>query len=153
MNAPLEPAFTDMLSGATALSPYGQVLGLKVAKIEQDRAVFELPFDERLVTVGDIVHGGAIASLIDACATAAVWATPDLPENPRGLTIGFSLNYLDAARGQKLTADASVIRRGGSVCVATVTVTDEADRPVAHATVTYKLSGKPSGKPSAGKAA
>lgn len=132
--------YAGLLTGSIALSPFGKLLGLAVETIGEDRVVLTLPYDEKLTTIADIVHGGAIASLADAAATAAAWATPDLPENPRGLTIGFSINYMAAARGQKLTADARVIRRGGSVCVILVAVTDDKNTQIAHATFTYKLS-------------
>ena len=129
------------IAGATAGAPYGKHLGLECTTLETDHAVFRLPFREHNVTVGDMVHGGAIASLVDTAATAACWSTPGLPENPRGSTIGFSINYLNAARSADLTADATVIRRGGSVCVADVWVRNAQGEAVARATVTYKLSG------------
>ncbi|WP_420560131.1 PaaI family thioesterase [Tepidicaulis sp.] len=142
----MDETFKDMIAGTIAGAPYGKTLGLELTGLEEDRAVLFLPYREALTTIGTMVHGGAIASLVDVAATAACWATSHLPENPRGSTIGFSINYLDAALSADLIADARVIRRGGSVHVATVIVSDKAGKQIAHATVTYKLSGKPSGK-------
>ena len=42
-----------------------QHLGIELQSLEPDRAQLRLPYDARLATVGDVVHGGAIASLID----------------------------------------------------------------------------------------
>jgi len=129
-----------VLSNMIILSPFGKHLGLEPVLLEVDHVVVAMPFQENLTTIGDMVHGGAIASLVDVTATASFWALEEPPQNPRGTTIGFSINYLDAGRAQTLKADARVIRRGGSICVASVDVTDENNTPVAHATVTYKLS-------------
>lgn len=131
----------NMIAAATAGAPYGKHLGFECAELDTDRAIFRMPFHEHNVTAGDIVHGGAIASLVDTAATAACWSTPHLPEKPRGSTVGFTVNYLNAAQGADLTAEAAVIRRGGSICVADVWVRDPTGGPVARATVTYKLSG------------
>ena len=92
-----------------------------------------------MTTVGDLVHGGAISALVDVAATAAVWTAADMARNPRGTTIGFSLNFLAPARGRDLTADARVVQRGRTICVCDVQVEDAGDRAVARALVTYKL--------------
>tara|TARA_R110002072_G_scaffold51437_9_gene138078 strand:- start:475 stop:903 length:429 start_codon:yes stop_codon:yes gene_type:complete len=136
----MQDALKNMLRDGIILSPYGTLLGMEPVTLEEDHVVVAMPFKNDITTVGDMVHGGAIASLVDVAATGAFWALKEPPKNPRGTTIGFSINYLNAGRSQPLTADARVIRRGGSICVGSVDVTDEAGTPVAHATVTYKLS-------------
>lgn len=129
------------IADATAGAPLGRHLGMECVELAEDRAVFRLPFRPHNVTIGDLVHGGAIAALADATATAAFWSTPGLPENPRGSTVGFSISYLGAAHGADLEAEAKVIRRGGSLSVADVWVRTADGRDVARATFTYKLSG------------
>jgi len=89
--------------------------------------------------VGDIVHGGAIASLIDTAATAAAWSRADLGKPVRGTTVGFTVNFLAAARGQDITATAKVIQRGRIICVCDVEVRGLDGASVARALVTYKL--------------
>jgi len=136
----MQEAHKDILKNGIVLSPYGRHLGMDPILIEVDHVIVAMPFKNDLTTLGDVVHGGAIASLVDVAATGAFWALEEQPKNPRGTTIGFSINYLDAGRAQTLTADAKVMRRGGSICVGSVDVTDETGKQVAHATVTYKLS-------------
>ena len=62
--------------------------------------------------MGDVVHGGAISSLIDTAAAAAAWSGADVPERIRASTIGISVEFLAPARGQGVTAEARVLRRG-----------------------------------------
>lgn len=121
-------------------SPYGRLLGVVCEKVEPDCVAVRLPFRTEITTIGDLVHGGAIAGLCDVAATAACWASPAVAAGSRGTTIALSLNYLAAGRAQDLVATARVIQRGGSICVAEIDVRGAGDAAVARATATYKLS-------------
>ena len=95
-------------------SPFVAHLGIGIESLEPDRAVLSMPFADSLPTLGDVIHGGAISSLIDTSAAAAAWSGAEVPERPRASTVGFSVNFLRPARGQGVSAEARVIRRGGS---------------------------------------
>jgi uncharacterized protein (TIGR00369 family) len=130
-----------LVEGFIVGSPYGRHLGIAAEAIEVDRVRVRLPYREALTTIGDMVHGGAIASLVDVAATAACWANPDVDRGARGTTIGFAVNYLNAGRGQDLIATAEVIQRGRAISVCDVHVRGVDGTLVARATVTYKLKG------------
>ncbi len=89
-------------------------------------------------TAAEVVHGGAIASLIDSAGVMAVWSNVD-PRVTRGATIDLTVHYLAAAEGVDLTAEAQVIRRGRSVVFVDVQVTSPAGERIAKGMVTYKL--------------
>jgi uncharacterized protein (TIGR00369 family) len=121
-------------------SPFVALLGIGVDLMEPDRAVLSMPFAESLPTMGDVVHGGAISSLVDTAAAAAAWSGAELPERPRASTVGITVDFLRPARGQGITADARIIRRGGTgLCFCEVKVTAEDGMEVATALVTYQL--------------
>lgn len=122
-------------------SPYGRLLGLTLESAEADRVVVRLPYRTDVTTLGDTVHGGAIAGLVDTAATAAFWAKSGLAPTARGTTIGFSLSFLSAGRGVDLVAKATVRKRGREICYGEVVVRDAKGGEVAQAMVTYKLSG------------
>jgi uncharacterized protein (TIGR00369 family) len=128
------------LGDRTARSPLGQQLGWQCESITADRARLRMPYVARNTTVGEMVHGGAIAALADAAATAACWATDAATPGSRGATVALNVNYLQAALAVDLVADARVVRRGGSICVADVEVTRPDGEIVAVARATYKLS-------------
>ncbi len=130
----------ELLDRLIVRSPYGRWLGLELVHAEPDGVRVRLPYRKDLTTIGDTVHGGAIASLLDAAATACFWASPGIPAGSRGTTIGFSVNFVAAARGQDLVASARVRRRGREICTGEVSVTDAEGREVAVALITYKLS-------------
>ena len=135
----MKPALESILREHIAASPLARLLGMRVERVEEDLVVVKLPFREEVTTVGELIHGGAISALVDVAATAAAWSKVDLERNPRGTTIGLSLNFLAAARGADIVATARVIQRGRSIVVADVQVEEPSGRAVARALVTYKL--------------
>jgi uncharacterized protein (TIGR00369 family) len=123
-------------------SPFAQRLGIRVEAVDEGVVRAHLPWDPALTTVGDQIHGGALASLVDVAATAAAWCTRDLPTSPRGTTIGFQIQFLAAARAEAVVADARVVQRGRSITVVEVVGRGADGRALVQALVTYKLSGE-----------
>ena len=140
MRADLDANAISIVEKVIVDSPYGRLLGLVLESCEPDRVVVRLPYRKELTTLGDTVHGGAIAGLVDSAATAAFWAKSELAPGSRGTTIGFSLSFLSAGRGVDLIADARVRRRGREISNGEVSVRDSKGADVALAIVTYKLS-------------
>jgi uncharacterized protein (TIGR00369 family) len=98
-----------------------------------------MPFKRELATMGDIVHGGAISTLIDTAATVAAWAVDEVPESPAGSTVSLSVNFASAAQATDLRAEAVVLRRGRQLSSIEVRATDSESALVAHGIATYKL--------------
>jgi len=120
-------------------SPHAVQLGIRLASIGTDEAVLELPFKPELATIGEVVHGGAIAALIDTAAMVAAWAIDEVPENPAGSTVALSVNFASAASGVDLRAEARVLKRGGRLSFCDVAVTDPEGTVVAHGIATYRF--------------
>jgi uncharacterized protein (TIGR00369 family) len=120
-------------------SPFAAHLGLRLERLEDDRAVLVMPFRPELVTVGDVVHGGAIATLADTAVMAAAWADDTVPEALAGATVSLTVNFVSAARACDLTAEGKVVRRGRSLSFCAVTVTDPGGAVVATAMGTYRF--------------
>jgi uncharacterized protein (TIGR00369 family) len=129
----------EMAQQWLAASPFINLLGMKVTTYEKDLARITLPFKEELVTIADVVHGGAISSLVDTAAAAAAWSGAEGVTTLRGTTVGMHVSFLAAARSAELVAEARVVRRGKSICFCEVDVTDAEGEVVAKGMVTYKL--------------
>lgn len=121
-----------------ATENFAAELGIKLVESQRDSVTVKLPYNAKL-GVGRI-HGGAISALIDVAATAAFWSTPLANPKSMGATVGLTVNFLKLAVQTDLWAEAVVRRRGGTLCTANVTVTDEQQNEVAIAVVTYKLT-------------
>ena len=120
--------------------PFFSLLGLHIEEVQPDFCRMRLPFRPALRTAGEVVHGGAVASLIDSAGVVAVWS--NVPsEITRGATASITVNYLAAAEGVDLTAEARIVRRGRSVVFVEVDVSSPDGEPVAKGTLVYKLSG------------
>jgi len=140
MSGTLDSSQVAAVEKMIVAGPYAEHLGIRSDEIAEDRVRLVLPFRPELVTVGEMVHGGAIASLVDVAATAAAWATPKASFQARGSTIGFSISYLRPGLGCDLVCEARIIQRGRAVCVADVSVENPDREAVARAMVTYRLS-------------
>ena len=138
--AQLSEELISLLTKAIVEAPFGSLLGIDLVDAEEDRVRLRLPYRSEVTTFGDTVHGGAIAGLVDAAATACFWASPKITPGSRGTTIGFSINFLAAGRGRDLVATATVRRRGREISTGEVTVCDSEGKEIAVALVTYKLS-------------
>jgi uncharacterized protein (TIGR00369 family) len=132
------PDGAELARGWIESSPFVSHLGIRLDELAPDRARLALPFTDALPTMGDVVHGGAISSLIDTAAAAAAWSGAEVPERIRASTIGITVEFLAPARGQGVAAEARVLRRGVVTFLA-VDVTADDGQPVATALVTYRL--------------
>src|SRR5580704_18521859 len=121
-------------------SPFSMILGLKVESAAKGEAVVRMPFDVRLLNDGgpDVpIHGGAIASLADFAACAAIWT---MPETRRSATVSMSINYTSPGVQSDLIANARVRSKGKRIASINVEIHDQADMLVAEALVTYKIA-------------
>jgi uncharacterized protein (TIGR00369 family) len=131
---------TELIRRWLEASPFVSKLGLGIGELDDAGvATIVMPYDPSLATIGDVVHGGAISSLIDTAAAASAWAGVEAPENMRGTTVAISVTFVAAARGQDATAVARVVRRGKNLAFVDVDVTTGDGAIVARALVTYKL--------------
>lgn len=129
----------DLIRAFLPTSPYVGHLGIRLTDMQPDVATLTLPFTPALVTIGAVVHGGAIASLIDTAAMVAAWSSAAVPEKPRGSTAGLTVTYLAPAEGEDLHATARVLRRGRSLVYLDVDVRSASGTLVAKGLATYKL--------------
>jgi uncharacterized protein (TIGR00369 family) len=140
MSAPM-PTRREVIAQFIPASPLVRHLGIRVQALEHDRAELVLPYEPNLATMDDVVHGGAIASLIDTAGMAAAWADDEVPEALAGATVSMTVDYVASARGADLIAIATVARRGRSLCFTDVRVTEPDGRLVAKGSLVYRLGG------------
>src|SRR5215208_2979551 len=103
----------DIIRAFIPDSPFVRELGLRLESLEPDHAELVLPFRPAVATMGSVVHGGAIATLVDTAAMAAAWASDEVPSSVAGSTVSLSVSFVAAAQGKDLRASARVRRRGG----------------------------------------
>lgn len=137
----IDPQKLERARSAFASVPYAQFLGLKLGEVRHGEASIHLDVRDELKQNQGVVHGGAIASLIDTASAFAVLTQIDLSE--RVTTTDLTIHYLRPATSGRMTAMARIIRGGRRLFVLSVEVHDEAQALIATAVTTYiKLDAK-----------
>ena len=135
----VSPTRAEIIRQFFPVSPFVRLLGMQLTSMQPDVAVITLPFVDALATIGTVLHGGAIASLIDVAAMVAAWSSEEVPENQRGATVGLTVTYLAPADHEDVQAVARVLRRGRSLVYLDVEVQSVSGKSVAKGLVTYKF--------------
>lgn len=114
---------------------FPRLLGIEIDSIEPSRARLSVEVRQELLQLQGVMHGGAIASLID---TAVAFAIVSVSE-PKDLftTVEMKVNYLSAIREGRVTADARLIRDGRRIIVADCDVFDSKAKLAAKGLLTY----------------
>jgi uncharacterized protein (TIGR00369 family) len=118
---------------------FPNVVGLELEEVRVDYARMRLPYRPELRQPAGMVHGGAIATLIDTCVVPAVASAYDT--TPVMLTIDLQIRFLNAAKETDLIGEGWVVRRGRSVsfCQAEIRRASD-DEVVAEGWLVYKVS-------------
>jgi uncharacterized protein (TIGR00369 family) len=91
---------------------YPGLIGLVVEEVRVDYCRMQLPFKPELQQAGGVVHGGAIASLLDSAVVPAVGSTLDA--GWRFSTVDLHVQFISALVDTDAVAEGWVTKRGRS---------------------------------------
>jgi acyl-CoA thioesterase len=114
---------------------YPRMLGFGLDLLEPSRAVLSVEVNERLLQLQGVMHGGAIASLIDTAVALAIAGISE--PGDRFTTVELKVNYLSPIKSGRAIADARLIKTGRRIIVADCDVSDSSGKLAAKALVTY----------------
>lgn len=123
-----------IMRGETPPPGISRLLGFVIKAIEPGHAIFEMPVDERHHNPMGTLHGGIYGDLADAAMGYAYAAT--LSEGESFTTVELKIQFLRAVRTTTLTAEATVIKAGGTLGYVECDVKDQAGQLVARASST-----------------
>lgn len=124
--------------------PFWDTLGIEVVRIDEPgHAVLRLPMRPPLGTRrADVLHGGAIATLIDAAAGAAIIASVgDDADYVGQATLDINVSYLNAITTEAI-AEARILRSSRALGFTQIEVRDAAGTLAAVGRVTYSIIRK-----------
>ena len=133
------PTGAQVMAQFLPQSPFVTKLGIVAETLDGDEVRLRMPWDPTNVTLGDMVHGGAIAALADVTVMAAAWAGVAAADSLRGVTVSMSMQFLAPARATDLIGVGRVLRQGRSLVNCDVDVITPDGEPVAKAIATYKV--------------
>ncbi len=129
----------DVIAEFLPQSPFVAKLGIIADQLADDEVRLRLPWDPSNVTVGDMVHGGAIATLADLTVMAAAWCGAQAPPEFRGVTVSMTVDFMAPARATDVIGVGRALRRGRSLVNCEAEIVDPEGRLLAKALATYKL--------------
>ena len=111
--------------------------GFQLVGAEYGRAVFRMEVLEHHKQIHKVVHGGVIAMLADTAGGFASFLAA--PKGARVATIEMKINFLEPVAHGEIQADARVLRQGRTTSVVDCNVTDQNERLVAKALMTFSV--------------
>lgn len=141
------PVRTDgsALEGTFSMGVH-ETLGISVVEASPEQVVVRLPVTSRVHQPYGIVHGGVSALLAESAASLG--AGISVPAGHRVVGIELNCSHLRAVRDGTLTATATPVRKGRTVHVWRIALTDDAGRPTAEARCTLAIQpGGPGAAP------
>lgn len=133
----LNPRDTEALAMLVNRCPFFSLLSMEIKDLQWGTWLLEVELGEKHLQPFGMVHGGAIASVVDA---AAFWTVFPQVEKGIGLTtVEMKLNYLAPAQKGKLVAQGRCIKMGRTLALGETYVRNGEGVLEAHGTVTMMV--------------
>ena len=131
----ITPEVMDKIRAKFELNHFPKLVGIEIDDIEPGRAKLSLEVGEKHRQLQGIMHGGAIATLIDTAVAFAIVGASE--PGAKFTTIEMKVNYLSPIIEGRVIADARLIRDGKRIVVAECDVFDAAGKMAAKGLLTY----------------
>jgi acyl-CoA thioesterase len=125
----------DRISRSLSNMPFGQLLGIQLESAKLGTATMSVVIVDSLKQNNGVVHGGAIATLIDTATAFAI--IPLLDDGETASTIELSISYLGPLISGKATCSAHVRRKGKRLIALSADVFDGDGKLAATSLSTY----------------
>ncbi len=115
------------------------LVGLQIEEVRRDYCRMRLPFRRELEQPAGVVHGGAIATLLDSVVVPAIGQAYD--NGTRYSTVDMHVQFMAALIEEDAVAEGWVVRRGRTVvfCEAEA-VGGRTGKTIARSLLTYNVS-------------
>jgi uncharacterized protein (TIGR00369 family) len=123
------------LRQAFANVPYAYLLGIEIVRLERGEATLSLRSRPELMRMAGIMHGGALASLMDSASAFA--ALTVLGADVHTVTVDLTLHFLRPVTEGLVEAHARVLRAGRRIVTVSIEATNGDGKIVATALTTY----------------
>ena len=133
--ASLTPERLERIERAIEAVPYARLLGIQLEKVAPGEATLTLAVRPELSQNHGVVHGGAIASLLDTATAFAILTL--LEPDERVTTVDLTISYLRPAVEGTLQATARVLRQGRRLFTVSAELVDSGGTLLTTALSTY----------------
>ena len=119
---------------------FNRLLGMRVTRVHKDGVTVECATRDDLLNAAQALHGGVFATLADAAVGISLHR--HLGGSRVITTVELKINYFRPVTEGRVFARARLVRVGSQICVGAVELTDDRNRQVGAALVTYMLLGQ-----------
>ena len=137
----LDPVSTErwMSFGRWSRPYFPELVGIEMLEVRRDYCRMRLPFRPELEQPMGIVHGGAIATLIDVVVVPAIGSGYD--QEVGFSTVDMQIQYLRPLKQESAIAEGVVVKRGRRIIFCSADVVGETSGAlIAKGTLTYSVT-------------
>lgn len=113
-------------------------VGLALEEVRRGYARLRLPVRPEVQQAAGVLHGGALATLIDTVCIPAIGTFYD--KQPEMLTVSMTINYVGVVRGEDAYGEAWVEQGGRSMAFVRAEVRSKSGALAATGSVVFKLT-------------
>jgi len=138
----LREALLEVANGRAPPPPIAATLGMKLVKYGEGKATMAMVVGKEFHNPLGTLHGGIMTDLADAAMGIATVST--LAEEESFTTLELKMNFLRPVKSGRITAEGTVVHRGGTIALAEAVVRNVEGKVVARGTATQMIlrSGK-----------
>jgi uncharacterized protein (TIGR00369 family) len=113
--APLNPDYETRVLDSFARQGAMRLLGARLVEVRAGYCAIELPYRNDLTQQHGYVHAGIVGAIIDSAGGYAGFSL--FPRDASVLTVEYKLNLLAPAAGERLIAQAEVVKSGRTLAI------------------------------------
>src|SRR2546428_127556 len=123
---PIDPDYEARVRASFGRQGAMLLIGARLSALRPGYCAIELPFRDDLTQQHGYVHAGIIGAIVDSAGGYAGFTL--FPADASVLTVEYKLNLLAPAAGERLVAEAQVVKAGRALPLTPREVYAEADR-------------------------
>jgi uncharacterized protein (TIGR00369 family) len=112
---PLNPDYEARVRASFARQGAMRLIGARLAELRPGFCAIELPFREDLTQQHGYVHAGIVSTIVDSAGGYAAFTL--FPADASVLTVEYKLNLIAPAEGDRLVAQAEVMKPGRTLAI------------------------------------
>ena len=112
---PADPAYEARVRASFERQGAMRLLGARLVELRPGYCAIELPYREDLTQQHGYIHAGILSAIVDTAGGYAGFTL--FPADSSVLTVEYKLNLLAPADGERLVAEAQVIKPGRTLAV------------------------------------
>ncbi len=112
---PANPRFEARVRDSFARQGAMRLIGARIMTLSPGFCAIELPYRIDLVQQHGYVHAGIVSTIADSAGGYAAFTL--FPEDASVLTVEYKMNLLAPAAGQRLVAEAQVVKPGRTLTI------------------------------------